>query len=140
VRKYSSAKSTLVGGKRLEYRVGKGENIDGNHLRACRLNREEVMAAWLDLIDQAIRTYFSKVGVPYESDRLYQTPFEVALWQRLRSFVRNFAALPVWVNHDLAATAFGGKGVGSTVFKTGKTPDGIQVLTQPVDLMDMIKG
>ena len=56
--------------------------------------------------------------------------------------ILSFAALPVWVNHDLASTAFCGKRVGSywpTVFKTGKTPDGIHVLPDPINLMDMIK-
>jgi hypothetical protein len=131
-----------IGGNRLENRVANGENIDGDHLRAYRISREEVTAAWLDLIDQVIKNFFSNVGVLYQGDRLFQTPFEDALWQRLRSFIHNFAALPVWINHDLAATAFGGKRVGSywtTVFKTGKTPDGIQVLAQPINLMEMIK-
>jgi hypothetical protein len=131
-----------IGGNRLENRVSQGEPIDHDHLRAYRLCREEVMGAWLDLVSQVIRMYFSNVGTLYEDARLFQTEFPLALWDRLRAFVRNFAAMAVWVNRELAVTAFGGKRVASywqTVFKTGKTPDGSQVLPEPINLTEMIK-
>lgn len=131
-----------IGGNRLENRVSKGESIDHDHLRAYRLCREEVMSAWLDLVSQVIRMYFSNVGTLYEDSRLFQTEFPPALWNRLRAFIHNFAAMAVWANPALAETAFGGKRVASywqTVFKTGKTPDNSQVLPEPISLTEMIK-
>lgn len=133
---------TAIGGNRLENKVAKGEHIDPNHLRAYRLCREEVVAAWMDLIAQVIKNYFSNVGTLYDDKRLFQNEFTPQLWERLKTFVHNFANLPVWINPEFAATAFGGKRVGSywpTVFKTGKTVDGTIVLAQPLNLMEMIK-
>lgn len=131
-----------LGGTRLESKVAAGEDIDGNHLRAFRMSREEVVAAFVDLVSQVIRTYFSYTGRIYVDDRLFQNKFDDALWDRLRTFVSNFAALPVWVNHELASTAFGGKRLSSYwtgVFMTGKSPDGMQILAAPLDLMKMIQ-
>jgi len=130
-----------IGGNRLESKVAAGENIDGKHLRAFRLSREEVVVAFVELVGQVIRTYFSYTGKIYVDDRLFQNRFDDALWDRLRTFVKNFADLPVWVNHDLASTAFGGKRLASywtTIFISGKTSDGMQILAAPLDLMNMI--
>lgn len=131
-----------IGGSRLESKVAAGENIDGKHLRAFRMSREEVVMASVELLSQVIRTYFSFTGQIYVDDRLFQNRFPDALWDRLRTFVRNFADLPVWVNHELASTSFGGKRLSAywtTVFISGKTPDGMQVLAGPLDLMKMIQ-
>ena len=52
------------------------------------------------------------------------------------------AALPLWVNKDLSATVFGGKQNNSfwqTVFETGRSPQGVQVLAKPLNLVEMIK-
>ena len=46
------------------------------------------------------------------------------------------------MNADLAVTAFGGKRVAAywnTVFKTGKAPDGSQILPEAISLTEMIK-
>jgi hypothetical protein len=50
-------------------------------------------------------------------------------------------ALPLWVNRDFSETVFGGKQNNSfwkTVFETGNTPQGMPVLAQPLNLIQMI--
>lgn len=59
-----------------------------------------------------------------------------------RKVLRNLAALPLWANKDLSATVFGGKQNNSfwqSVFETGKSPQGVQVMPQAINLVDMIK-
>jgi len=127
---------------RLESKVAAGEVIDGKHLRAHRMSREEIVTAYVELMGQVIRTYFTVNGKIYDDNRLFQNRFDDELWDRLKTFVKNFADLPMWVNHDLANTAFGGRQRSSywaEVFRTGKSPDGMPMLASPLDLMAMIK-
>jgi len=47
----------------------------------------------------------------------------------------------LWVNKELSSTVFGGKqnnDFWQTIFETGKSPQGIQVLAEPINLMKMI--
>lgn len=79
---------------------------------------------------------------PIQEDKLFQYPFPEQLWTNIRNFARNLAALPLWVNKDLSETGFGGKQNNSfwqTVFETGCSPQGGQVLAKPLNLVEMIK-
>jgi hypothetical protein len=63
------------------------------------------------------------------------------LWERLRTFIKNLANLSLWANNDLSATAFGGKQnyeYWHEIFEKGHSPQGRQVLTEPINLMQMI--
>ena len=82
-----------IGGNKLDNRVSNGKSIDHDHFRAYRLCREEVMAAWLDLVSQVIRMYFSNVGTLYEDNRLFQTEFPQGLGT---DSGRSFSTLPRW--------------------------------------------
>ncbi len=58
------------------------------------------------------------------------------------NYLNSLIALPMWVNSDLSATVFGGKQNNSfwkTIFETGKTPQGMEVLAKPLNLIEMIK-
>jgi hypothetical protein len=60
----------------------------------------------------------------------------------MRKFLTSLSELPVWVNTDLSDSVFGGKqnnNFWKTIFETGKTPQGMQVLSKPINLIDMIK-
>jgi hypothetical protein len=81
-------------------------------------------------------------GKPIQEEKLFQYRFPEPLWERIRVFVQNLMNLPLWVNRELSLTIFGGKQnyeFWQTVFETAKTPQGFQVLTKPLDLMEMIK-
>ena len=106
------------------------------------MSKEEVIYNWLRYVQQVIKHYFINTGKPIEEARVFQYPFPEQLWENLRRFVRNLAALPLWVNKELSATVFGGKQNNSfwhTVFQTGKSPQGVQVMPSPINLLDMIK-
>lgn len=131
-----------LGTARLENKVQKGELVPDGHLRAFRMCKEEVMHAWLRLVRQIIQARFTMDGLPFDEKRPFQYLFPEELWDRLRAYLLNLRELPLWVNLDLSLTVFGGKQTGDfwrTIFETGKTPQGQQVLTAPLNLMDMIK-
>jgi len=95
----------------------------------------------LKYIHQIIKNYFIMQGNPIKEERLFQYRFPEPLWDRIRIFVRNLHNLPLWVNKELSSTVFGGKqnnDFWQTIFETGKSPQGIQVLAEPINLMKMI--
>lgn len=131
-----------IGTYRLEDKVRKGEEIPDGHLRAVRLCREEVLYNWLRQVSQVVKNFFIMQGKPINEERLFQYRFPEPLWEVIANFVGNLKRLPVWINRDLSATVFGGKQTydfWQTIFETGKTPGGQQVLVQPVNLMEMVK-
>jgi len=131
-----------IGAYKIEHRIQKGENIPEPHLVACRMSREEIIYNWLKHIAQIIKSYFILQGKPIDENKLFQYAFPEPLWERIRTFVRNLRDLPIWVNKELSSTVFGGKQTHEywqTIFETGKTPQGFQVLSRPIDLMEMIK-
>jgi hypothetical protein len=131
-----------VGTDKIESRLQKSEDFAFPHLRAFRMSKEEILYNWLRYVQQIAKMYFISTGKPIVEEKLFQYHFPEQLWENIRHFVRNLAALPFWVNRDLSATAFGGKQVNNywqTVFESGKTPQGVQVLAQPLNLIELIK-
>lgn len=130
-----------VGTDRIESRIQKGEAFSLDHLRAFRMSKEEIVYNWLQYCGQIARQYFIMQGKPDPQERLFQEPFPEQVWENIRKFVRRLAALPIWVNSDLSVTVFGGKQNNSyweSVFKTGKTPQGMEILSRPLNLIEMI--
>jgi hypothetical protein len=85
---------------------------------------------------------FVMSGQLFDQSRSFQYPFPEQLWDRLRAYLLNLRALPLWVNRNLSATVFGGKQTSEfwrTIFQDGKTPQGQQVLAGPINIMEMIK-
>uniref|UniRef100_E6QDY5 HNH nuclease domain-containing protein n=1 Tax=mine drainage metagenome TaxID=410659 RepID=E6QDY5_9ZZZZ len=131
-----------VGTDKIESKLQKGGTFKLDHLRAFRMSKEEIVYNWLQLVGQVARTYFITLGKPDPKDRLFQIPFPDQVWENIRKFLENLTIMPLWVNTDLSATIFGGKqnnGFWKTVFETGRTPQGMIVLAQPINLIDMIK-
>jgi hypothetical protein len=131
-----------VGTDRIESRLQKGENFALPHLIAFRMSKEEVLHSWLRFMERVIKNYFIITGKPIDEDKLFQYEFPPQLWENIRKFVRSLAALPLWVNKELSATVFGGKQNNSfwqTVFESGKSPQGVQVMPTAINLVNMIK-
>ena len=131
-----------IGTDKIESRLQKGEVFAHAHLCAFRMSKEEVIYNWLKYIEQIAKFYFINTGKPIQEDKLFQYQFPDQLWENIRRFVRNLAALPLWVNKDLSETVFGGKANNSfwqTVFETGKSPQGVRVMPQGINLVEMIK-
>ena len=130
-----------IGTYRIENRLQAGESLPLDHVRAFRMSKEEILWNWLKYISQIIRNYFIMQGIPIDESKLFQYKFPVPLWERLRTFVRNFRNLPLWSNIALSSTVFGGKqnyDFWQYVFEKGKTQQGQQVLPEPINLMKMI--
>jgi len=138
---YISKYDSDIGTSQIESKIQKGENIPLPHLTAYRMAKEEISYNWLKYIHQIIKNYFIMQGNPIKEERLFQYRFPEPLWDRIRIFVRNLHNLPLWVNKELSSTVFGGKqnnDFWQTIFETGKSPQGIQVLAEPINLMKMI--
>jgi len=130
-----------IGTSQIESKIQKGENIPITHLTAYRMAKEEICYNWLIYITQIIKSYFIMQGAPIKEERLFQYYFPEPLWDRIRIFVGNLTNLPLWANKELSSTVFGGKqgnDFWQTIFETGKSPQGIQVLAEPINLMNMI--
>jgi len=133
-----------VGTHKLESRVSGGESIPPAHLAAARLCREEIMHAWVSSMKDILLSHLAVTGIPmnlYEGKLLhYQFPNQA--FENIRNFLINLRNLPCWSNTALSETVFGGKPnyeYWRTVFQTGKNPAGYQVLTKPLDLIEMIR-
>jgi hypothetical protein len=77
-----------------------------------------------------------------EDDELFERKFSPELWELIRKLIENLAALPLWVNHSLSGTVFGGKqnyDYWKYIFETGKTQAGQEVLAKPPNLDDLIR-
>ena len=131
-----------VGTDKIEAKLRKGETFSHDHLRAYRLSKEEIVYNWLQYMSQIARQYFIMQGMPDPKERLFQCRFPEPVWDNMRKFLTSLSELPVWVNTDLSDSVFGGKqnnNFWKTIFETGKTPQGMQVLSKPINLIDMIK-
>ncbi|MDF1483320.1 HNH endonuclease [Extensimonas sp. H3M7-6] len=130
-----------LGTDRVENKIQKGEALPLNHLRAFRMSKEEIVYNWLQYCGQIARQYFIMQGKPDPQDRLFQEPFPEQVWENVRKFIRRLSELPIWANTELSSTVFGGKqtnGFWDSVFKTGKTPQGMEILPTPLNLIQMI--
>ena len=131
-----------IGGRKLEYRVQKGDPIPETHLRAWRIAREEILANVLEWVRLVIEHYNAWTGRKIDRDRLLHYKLPEDLWRRISNFLTKLAGLPCWIDKNLSITVFGAKqnlDFWKKVFSTGSTPAGVRVLAQPLDLQAMIQ-
>lgn len=131
-----------TGGRKLENRVQSGDAIQEEHLRAWRIARVEVLANVLRWLRLVIEHYFAFAAQMYDRERLLHRLLPDSLWEHMRNFLTNLARLPCWSDKNLSTTVFGPKqnlDFWEKVFQTGKTPQGMEILQQPLDLNQMIQ-
>jgi hypothetical protein len=133
-----------IGVSKIESKLlsGKDHDISDDHLVAYRMSKEEVMTNWLLYVKHVIINYFSNTGTMVDGTSLMQLPFDEQLWKNIRNFIINLKSLPVWRNRTLASSVFSGKNnydYWKTIFETGTSPDGFQVLVRPLNFIEMIK-
>ncbi len=131
-----------IGTFRVEYYIQKGEDLPVDHIRAFRMSKEEILYNWLKFIKQVVHYYFLFQGITIQEKKLFQYPFPDPLWDKVAIFLKNLANLPVWINKELSQTVFGGKQnyeFWGTIFETGKSPQGLQVLAEPINFKRMIE-
>jgi hypothetical protein len=81
-------------------------------------------------------------GEVIEDVELFQRAFPEELWGMIGKMLVNIKNLPLWVNHELSATVFGGKKdheYWKIIFETGRDRSGIQVLAKPLNLLELIR-
>jgi hypothetical protein len=128
---------------RIENKVQKGEKIPDDHLRAYRMGKEEVMRGWLPYVLRVVKHYFLNTGTNFDEDRIFQYRFPEQLWTNIGTFLSHLGRLPLWVDYQLSATAFGGKPSAEyweAVFRSGNTPSGVPVIhSGGLNILNMIK-
>lgn len=132
-----------LGGRRLENKLRDGESIPPGHIRAWRIAREEVLANVLRWVRLVITNYYAFAGKMAHDDMLLQSRLPNELWDRIENFLESMAQLPCWTDKNLSGSVFGPKqnlDYWESVFSTGKSPGGTQVLAEPLDLPQMIQG
>ena len=131
-----------VGGHSLEARLQKGQAIAEEHLRAWRVTREEILATIMKYVRLVIENYFVVTGQVIEKDRLMQHRFPKDVWARVETFLRRLSDLPAWIDKNLSTTVFGAKqnrDFWAEVFKTGKSPGGVQVFSGTINVIEMME-
>lgn len=133
-----------IGINQIEKKIidGKQDEIPDDHLVAYRLMREEIMYNWVKYLQMVVKNYFSNIGTQYNEENLFQQKFDDQLWLNIRNFLRNLRNLPLWKDHIMASSIFGGKQnyeYWREIFNTGKAPDGTLVLTKSLNIIEMIK-
>lgn len=134
-----------IGVYRIENKIidGKDADFTDEHLAAYRISKEEIMYNWMLWLKKVIENYFSNTGKMYEQGSEFQIEFDEQLWANITNFIRNLIKLPLWKNRDMASTVFSGKNnydYWKMVFETGSNPDGVKVLAQPLNYIEMIKA
>ena len=131
------------GTRRIENDVQKGKDVAEPHLRAFRMSKEEIMYNIVRLIRQTVYHFFINTGKPIDEEKLFQQEIPEVCWQNIDNFIDSLKGLPLWVNKELSISSFGTKRTNDywySVFESGKTPDGAEIMTSSLNLVEMIKG
>lgn len=86
--------------------------------------------------------HFAFTGAMYDNENLFQQKLPDQLWENIRTFLENLKTLAIWKDRSIASTIFGEKNnydFWRTAFSARKTPDGTQVLAEPLNVASMIK-
>ena len=131
-----------IGTSRIENKIQNNEEVQMEHVRAYRMSKEEIMYSWLKYLSQIIQSHFISQGKPVDDKKLFQYEFSETLWSNIRNYIKNLSLLPLWTNNTLSSTVFGGKQnyqFWHTIFTSGSSPQGVQVLAQPLNLLELQK-
>jgi hypothetical protein len=129
---------------RLERNISKNNiNVTDEHLIAYRLSQKGVFCNIMQYVKEIIKNYLSKTEEYYYENNLFIFKFDDKLWTEIRNFIKNFANLLLWKNKEFSESVFG-KLVTieewKSVFETGTTANGVQVLEKPIDITEMTKS
>lgn len=105
------------------------------------MSKEEVLVNWLKYLKKVITTYFATTGKMTDDNKIFQTQFDSQLWINIENFVKNLSLLPLWKDRFMASTIFSGKQTydyWKEILETGKSIDGVVVLVNPLNFMEMI--
>lgn len=131
-----------IGTRRLEHKIQNGEDVPEPHLRAFRMAKEEILFCWISYIRHIIENHFATLGKPIDREKLFQYPFPEQLWSNIGNFVENLARMPFWVDRPASSTVFGAKQTHAfwqTIFETGTSPTGHQIMPNGLNIMELIK-
>lgn len=129
-----------IGNTRIEFMVKhkKDKHITDEHLISCRLSKDNVIYVLMQYIQELIIMTFSKEKGTFNKKNLFKYKFNDELWENIRIVIRNFVNLPLWKNRNVFIGTYFAE-TWKSIFETGKTEEGIQLLEKPIDLMELLK-
>ena len=131
-----------IGTYKIENRIQNQESVDWDHVVAYRMMKEEVVYTWLHYILDIIGNYYLQLGkTVMGKTNWFQEDIPEQLWKNITAYIINLSNLPLWRNAELTSAVFGGKQnykYWQTIFSTGLSPQGTQVLAEPINLNKMI--
>ena len=109
-------------------------------------NAAQSLAPWpllstIAISPRSLRIFISCKENPFKRINYFNINFQNHYGLKIRIFIKNLSNLPLWINIDISSTIFGGKqnyAFWQTIFESGKTSANVQVLSEPLDLMEMI--
>lgn len=131
------------GTRRIENSIQKGEDVPEQHLRAFRMSKEEIIYNWLRYVRHIVQNFFTTTGEPIDEHRLFQYRIPERCWENVEKYINALLRLPLWINRDLSRSVFGGKqnnDYWQGIFESGRTPDGVEVMSSGINFMEMIKS
>ncbi len=133
-----------TGVNRIEQRIldKRDTEISDAHLIAYRISKEEIVHEWVPYILKVIQMYFLNQAIAYNKNNIFQTRFPDQLWSNIQNFITNLATLPLWKDRTMSASHFSGKKnyeFWRQVFNSGHTPDGVQIMLEGINYVEMIK-
>ena len=128
-----------IGRTRIELPIRRGndKHITDEHLIACRISQYGVFYNFMQYIKEIIKMYLQKTRNDIDENNLFMYKFDDELWKEIRTFIKNYAKLPLWKNRERAKDVFFGTSPIETwkeILETGKTKDGVQVLDEPIKI------
>lgn len=118
---------------------GKGNSISDDHLACFRYSKKEIMYCWLSKINEIIH-YYLTVNMKFKDVMIrnyFKSEIDESLWFHIENYIKMILGLPLWKDRSLSETIFATKqslDFWKSVFETGKSPDGLQVLSSPINI------
>lgn len=119
--------------------------ITDNHLRCCRLLKEDIFSAMVFFVQEVIEEHFKQVEMDplkgNDKKNFFTYELDEKLWIKIDNFIKNFSELPIWTwrKSNANSSLFVKKSKNSWLeaLITG-TMDGVTILSKPVRISDMI--
>ena len=119
--------------------------ITDNHLRCCRLLKEDIFSAMVFFIQEIIEEHFKQVEMnPLKGNdkkNFFTYVLDENLWLKIENFVKNFSDLQLWVwrKSNANSSLFGKKSKNSWLEALlSGSMDGVTILAKPIRISDMI--
>ena len=97
------------------------------------------------MINEIIHQYLT-VNYKFREEMMrnyFKNQLDEAVWIHIENYIKMIVGLPLWKDRTLSETIFATKQTPTfwkSVFDTGKSPDGLQVISVPLTLLNVMSN